>query len=117
MTTTIIHNARLLDPATGLDTAGGVLIEDGVIADIGKDVGHGTADELINANGRCLAPGLIDLRVKTGEPGAVRVNGPQALDGASRSVHVFPAGVDDPAVVEHRGRKVHQVVRRKPLLL
>lgn len=70
MTTTLIHNARLLDPATNLDTAGGVLIEDGVIADFGKDVGLGKADEVINAEGNCLAPGLIDLRVKTGEPGA-----------------------------------------------
>ena len=68
---TAITNARLLDPATGTDTAGGLLIEDGRIADWGAHLATAPsgAEEIIDAGGHCLAPGLIDLRVKTGEPG------------------------------------------------
>ncbi len=68
---TAIYNARLLDPASQTDAPGGLIIEDGQTADWG---GHlhappSRADEAIDARGLCLAPGLIDLRVKTGEPG------------------------------------------------
>ncbi len=68
---TVIYNARLLDPASGRDEKGGILIENGVIADIGPDIAKATSGDLkIDAKGKALAPGLIDLRVKTGEPGA-----------------------------------------------
>ena len=68
---TAIYNARLIDPASGRDEKGGVLIENGVLADIGAGVTKATvADVKIDAKGNTLAPGLIDLRVKTGEPGA-----------------------------------------------
>ncbi len=66
-----IYNARIIDPATGVDDKGGVLIENGVILDVGPGVTKATAaDVKIDAKGKALAPGLIDLRVKTGEPGA-----------------------------------------------
>lgn len=66
-----IYNARLIDPATGMDDMGGVLIENGVIVEVGAGVTKTTAaDVKIDAKGKALAPGLIDLRVKTGEPGA-----------------------------------------------
>ena len=68
---TAIYNARLLDPASGLDANGGILIENGLITDIGVTITKATAaDVKIDAKGKALAPGLIDLRVKTGEPGA-----------------------------------------------
>jgi dihydroorotase len=67
----VIVGARLLDPATGRDEIGGLLVRDGLIAEIGRKVGAGTKAEVrIDAHGLCLSPGLIDLRVKTGEPGA-----------------------------------------------
>jgi dihydroorotase len=70
----IIYNARLIDPATGLDEAGGLVFEDGVIADVGAHItkasGKAGVQSAIDAKGKVLAPGLIDLRVKTGEPGA-----------------------------------------------
>ncbi|MEH6489757.1 dihydroorotase [Hyphomonas oceanitis] len=66
-----IHNARLLDPATGLDEPGAIFIDKGKIKDIAKGQSgpHADAKESLDAGGLCLAPGLIDLRVKTGEPG------------------------------------------------
>lgn len=63
----LIENARLVDPASGRDETGSLLVEDGRIAAIGKAAAKGA--ERIDAGGKVLAPGLIDLRVKTGEPG------------------------------------------------
>jgi dihydroorotase len=67
-----IVNARLFDPANGLGSTGGVLIEDGVIKWIGEavtaqSVPQGT--DVTDARGALLLPGLIDMRVFTGEPG------------------------------------------------
>jgi dihydroorotase len=68
---TVLVNARLLDPASGLDEAGGVVIADGKIAEVGAKVNQGTVGdaELIDCGGCVLAPGLIDMLVFSGEPG------------------------------------------------
>jgi dihydroorotase len=68
---TALLYARLIDPGTGLDETGGVLIEDRKIVDLGLEI---TADsvgdaELIDCAGHVLAPGLIDMLVFSGEPG------------------------------------------------
>jgi dihydroorotase len=60
-------NARLFDPATGLDCTGGLIVENGRISAIGKDVK--TSDNAHDCNGAYLIPGLIDMRVFAGEPG------------------------------------------------
>lgn len=68
----VLHNARLLDPSAGRDETGGILIEDGAIADIGAhitgDPGGGQA-HVIDCGGKLVIPGLVDMRVFTGEPG------------------------------------------------
>ena len=64
--------ARLLDPATGLDTVGGILTEGELIKQVGPKVTADLALEgvtVIDCDGLCLAPGLIDMRVHLGEPG------------------------------------------------
>jgi dihydroorotase len=64
-------NARLIDPASGLDTFGGVLIAGGVIADLGLHIAEGAVGgaETLDCGGRTIAPGLIDMMVFAGEPG------------------------------------------------
>lgn len=65
-------NARLLDPASGLDVSGALLVEDGKIADFGAHLfrtGAPSVNEVIDCRGMCLAPGLIDTRVQLREPG------------------------------------------------
>lgn len=69
---TLYKNARLLDPASGLDATGGVIIRDGRIADIGPHVFVDAIQddvEVVDCDGRCLVPGLIDMRVQVREPG------------------------------------------------
>jgi dihydroorotase len=64
-------NARLIDPATGLDAFGGMLIENSVIADLGMHITEGSVEgaESLDCGGRTIAPGLIDMMVFAGEPG------------------------------------------------
>jgi dihydroorotase len=68
---TALVNARLFDPASGLDQKGGVLIANGKIATFGPEIGQGSVGEatFIDCGGKLLAPGLIDMLVFTGEPG------------------------------------------------
>ena len=63
-----ILNARLVDPASGRDEAGGLIVEHGVITELGQAVkgsrlvDDGFDGEMIDARGAILAPALIDLR-------------------------------------------------------
>jgi dihydroorotase len=68
---TALVNARLIDPANGLDLNGGILIENGLIADIGTHVGADLdAGTMVrDCGGNIIAPGLVDMLVSTGEPG------------------------------------------------
>ncbi|MCJ2027066.1 dihydroorotase [Methylobacterium sp. J-067] len=72
MTDILLANATLLDPATGADTSGAILVRDGRIADLvqGAAPGLPAGAKRIDCAGRVLAPGLIDLRAFVGEPGA-----------------------------------------------
>ena len=64
------QNARLLDPASGMDEIGGLLVEDERIVDLGAHLDDAPGDaEIIDCEGLCLAPGLIDMRARLGEPG------------------------------------------------
>jgi len=70
---TLLANARLIDPSCDLDGRGGVLIQNGVIAEAGPGVGKSHAPEgteVIDCAGKVIAPGLIDMRAFVGEPGA-----------------------------------------------
>jgi dihydroorotase len=73
MSNLALKNARLLDPASGYDEMGGLLVVDGKIADLGPRLfndGAPAGFEMIDCRGHLLCPGLIDMRVFTGEPGA-----------------------------------------------
>lgn len=64
---TLIQYGWIVDPMTGLNTMGNILIEDGKIAAIsGKPA---QADRVIDAMGLVVAPGLVDMHVHLREPG------------------------------------------------
>ncbi len=67
----LIKNARIVDPASDFDELGNLLIENGKISSRtkGTDTGAPEGAQIIDAKGMLLAPGLVDLRVFTGEPG------------------------------------------------
>jgi dihydroorotase len=115
MSAIAILNARLLDPASDYDGAGSVLVEDGRIVEVVHGAGAGAPDgvEVVDAGGRCLAPGLIDIRVKTGEPGAepketLKSAALSAAAGGVTTIVVQPdtdPAIDDPAMIDHIQRR------------
>jgi dihydroorotase len=66
----LIKNGRVIDPANGIDTKLDVLLSGGKIARLAKP-GSILADgaEIIDASGKLVAPGLIDMHVHLREPG------------------------------------------------
>jgi len=65
----LIKNAKLIDPAKDKVEAGAILF-DTKILDVGAVSSAPDGAEIIDAGGAHLAPGLIDMRVVIGEPGA-----------------------------------------------
>jgi dihydroorotase len=65
---TLIKDGRVVDPANGIDDTLDVLIEDGKIAKIGRDIPKTGAD-VVKAAGKIVAPGFIDMHVHLREPG------------------------------------------------
>ena len=66
-------NAHIVDPSQGLDGPGVVLVKKGKIAEIGSTIDRDKLPKsikTIDCNGHVLAPGLVDMRVFGGEPGA-----------------------------------------------
>lgn len=63
-----IRGGRLLDPASGCDEVGDLLVEDGRIVAVGAGLAAGDGD-VIDAKGRWVAPGFVDLHVHLREPG------------------------------------------------
>jgi dihydroorotase len=71
MSELLVRNAHLLDPATGRDAPGDLLVRDGRIAAIDAPGGFTGLEvqDTIDAEGMILAPGLIDVHVHLREPG------------------------------------------------
>ena len=116
----VLVNARLLDPATGLDVRGGLLVVGGRIVELGPNVTVAMAPggaEVIDARGLCLAPGLVDMRVQLGEPGAEHKErfdsgAAAAVAGGVTSMAILPntdPPIDDPAMVDFVARRARQV--------
>ena len=107
----LLANARLIDPETGTDRMGGILIEDGVIRDSGSAlvasaVPEGT--EIVDCEGRVVAPGLVDIRCFVGEPGfeyreTLASASRAAAAGGVTTIVSQPSTqpvMDDPAIVD-----------------
>ena len=64
-----IVNARLVDPASGRDAPGELLVERGRIAALDAEARDARAERTLDAAGAVVAPGLIDLAARLREPG------------------------------------------------
>lgn len=69
----LLRDVRILDPHSGRDERGDILVSGGVIKAAGKGAGHGLAAsdalEVVEGRGRIVAPGFIDLHAHMREPG------------------------------------------------
>ena len=81
----LIRGGRVVDPATGRDEIGDVLIEGKRIVDVGSCCSPSTSDvDVLDATGLLVTPGLIDMHAHLREPGNAEVE--TILTGARAAV-------------------------------
>ena len=113
-------NARLLDPASGLDAPGALMSEAEIITDIGPKLFSGgvpSGIQVIDCAGLCLCPGLVDMRVQLREPGnehqgTIASDSQSAVAGGITSMVCLPNTepvIDDMSVVEFVARRARLV--------
>ncbi len=106
----VIRQVRLLDPASGLDALGALLVRDGLIADVCPGTAPPPAPdgaEVLDAEGCVLCPGLVDMRASLGEPGyeyreTIATAAEAASAGGITTLASLPdslPAIDDPALV------------------
>lgn len=112
-------NARLLDPHSGTDAPGAVLIDGNKIVDAGPGLfpeGPPDGIRIVDCGGLCLAPGLIDMRVHLPEPGGEHKEGfdtasAAAAAGGVTSMICLPdtdPALDNEAVLEFIARRARE---------
>ncbi len=98
-----LTNARLIDPETDRVFDGGLVIENGRIREIFEGPRPG-----LDCHGKCIAPGIIDIGVKIGEPGerhkeSFRTGGAAAAAGGVTTIVTRPdtdPPIDEPERLE-----------------
>jgi dihydroorotase len=106
MSTTLIKDGRVIDPSQKLDRVTNVLLKDGRVA--GFDVSPNGQDTIIDARGKIVSPGLIDMHVHLREPGregdeTIATGTAAALAGGFTSIACIPntePPIDTQATVE-----------------
>jgi dihydroorotase len=109
----ILHftNARLIDPEAGTDEIGSLTVKDGLI--LARDAKAPKGATVIDCGGKCLAPGIVDIGVKIGEPGerhreSFRSAGLAAAAGGVTTIIARPdttPAIDTPEVLEFVTRR------------
>ncbi len=122
--TTLFTNARLIDPETGHDGPGGLLIGDGMVKEVLTQPIENPeifrARKVFDCAGKVLAPGIVDIGVKIGEPGerhkeSFRTAGLAAAAGGVTTMVIRPdttPAIDTPetlAFALRRGREAAPV--------
>ena len=104
----IIEGGRVIDPASGLDAVRTVVLKDGKVAEVAERVERPAGGLVIDARGRWVTPGFIDLHVHLREPGqeykeSVATGARAAVAGGFTSVCAMPNTVpanDNTSVTE-----------------
>ena len=103
----LIKGGRVMDPASGRDEELDVLIEGGRIRRIAGDI-PGTGKKIIDASGKVVSPGFIDLHTHLRQPGredeeTIETGSGAAAKGGFTTVCAMPntePPIDDPSLVE-----------------
>ncbi|MHC4600969.1 MAG: dihydroorotase [Planctomycetota bacterium] len=101
----LIRGGRVVDPSQGIDEEVDLLLEGGRI----RAAGGGPADEIIDARGLVVVPGLIDMHVHLREPGGeeaetIETGSASAVAGGFASIACMPnttPPVDNEAQAEY----------------
>jgi len=115
----VIKQGRVIDPANGIDAIKDVFIVDGHIAAIGQAPAGFHGDQVVDATGLVVSPGLVDLSARLREPGyeykaTLESELDAAMAGGVTSLLCPPDTdpvLDEPGLVEmlvHRARLLNQ---------
>jgi dihydroorotase len=121
----LIRNGRVVDPAGGTDAVADVLIADGRIQKVGRALKAPAGAELIDATGKVVCPGFIDIHVHLREPGfeyketiasGTRAAAAGGFTAVACMANTFPVN-DNRAVTDYilARAKVEGVVRVYPI--
>lgn len=93
----LLRNGTLLDPASGDTRDADILILDGVIAEVGPGLSAGDVEtvETVDASGKMVSPGWMDMHVHFREPGyehkeTIKTGARAAVAGGFTSVACMP---------------------------
>jgi dihydroorotase len=65
----LIKGGRVIDPSQGIDDNLDVVVENGKVKEIGKGLSAPAGAETVDASGKFVVPGLIDMHVHLRDPG------------------------------------------------
>ncbi len=105
---TLLKGGRVINPATNTDAVMDVLVEDGKVAKWAENI-QAEADEVVDAAGKWVVPGFIDLHVHLREPGfeykeTIRTGSQAAVMGGFTTICCMPNTdpvVDNEIMVEY----------------
>jgi len=91
----VVQGGRVIDPANGVDGIRSVVVRDGRVAEVAERVEVPRDAQVIDARGRWVTPGFVDLHVHLREPGqeykeTVETGGRAAVAGGFTSVCAMP---------------------------
>ncbi|MGE5492486.1 MAG: dihydroorotase, partial [Actinomycetota bacterium] len=112
-----IRNGRLIDPKHGLDQNTDLFIADGKVAGIGQTPAGFTADRTIDATGRVVCPGLVDLGARLN---SIEAELAAAVAGGVTSVVVPPDAdppLDEPELADRLVHRAEEIGRARVLPL
>jgi len=122
MTKILLKGGRLIDPSDGTDDTLDLLVVDGKIASRGRGIEPPSDALVIDAAGKVVAPGLVDMHVHLREPGredeeTIASGARAAAHGGVTSVAAMPntdPPIDTPSWVEYV-RNARAAVRVHPI--
>lgn len=124
--TTVFQNARLIDPAAGTEQIGSLIVSGGKITEIftqatvSKELFRARnipdVADIVDCDGKCLAPGIVDIGVKVCEPGerhkeSFRTAGQAAAAGGVTTMVTRPdtdPAIDSPETLEFVNRRANE---------
>ncbi|MEE1224625.1 MAG: dihydroorotase [Clostridia bacterium] len=114
----LIKGGHVVDPANNIDAVTDILVEDGVIAEIDENEDMSAVGvEVINAEGKYVVPGLVDMHVHLRDPGQeykedIETGTRAALAGGVTSVACMPNTspvIDNEAIISYINNKAKEV--------